>query len=345
MIVSFNIPTYNRAGYLKKSLEKIVKQIEELHLQDQGEINLSDNASTDNTKEVWDNCVSKHPSVKFSYKRNERNMGPDENFISAMHMATGQYSLLWGDDDYLKDGGLSHIMDLIKYGERNNVSIILSSTSVIDANGKFLYEKCFLREDVDEMLVDFSDINQIRGYFFLLKDMGGLLSFISAVIYKTSILGDIPYNKELMGTHYAFLNYWWGWLAKGKKLYYNRNSFIDETVQYQPAYGFGVDRFLVDYNGFLKVSKLFEPKVSREFLFAFQNLHSYKKMRRLIIRQKCQFKERVEPLIKICGYGDLETSELYHDTSKASITKEMLLVLTPSWFYSISVDIKKWFGQ
>ena len=174
MIVSFNIPTYNRAGYLKKSLEKIVKQIEELHLQDQVEINLSDNASTDNTKEVWDNCVSKHPSVKFSYKRNERNMGPDENFISAMHMATGQYSLLWGDDDYLKDGGLSHIMDLIKYGERNNVSIILSSTSVIDANGKFLYEKCFLREDVDEMLVDFSDINQIRGYFFLLKDMAEL---------------------------------------------------------------------------------------------------------------------------------------------------------------------------
>jgi abequosyltransferase len=341
MIVSFNIPTYNRALFLKKSLEKIVKQIEELHLQDQVEINLSDNASTDNTKEVWDNCVSEHPSVKFSYKRNEKNMGPDENFLSAMHMATGQYSLLWGDDDYLKEGGLKRIMELVDYGKQNDVHIMLSSTCVINSEGNYLHEKNFLREDIEELLVDFSDISQVRGYFFLLRDMGGLLSFISDVIYRTSIIEEIEFDKSFVGTHYAFLNYWWGWLSKGKKLYYSKKSFIDETEQYQPAYGFGVNRFLIDYNGYIKVAKLFNEIMAKEFLYAFQNLHSYKKMRRLIIRQKNDYQTSIEPLARYCGYDNYEICELYSDTSTKNLCKELLLSIMPSWIYRGIVKIKK----
>ena len=345
MKLSFNIPTYNRAKFLAISLKKIANQIEELNLQDQVEINLSDNASTDKTKEVWDNCLILHPTIKFTYKRNEKNLGPDMNFLSAMNMATGKYSILWGDDDYLKEGGLKRIFEIIDYSERHDAQIMVSSTSVIDANGKYLYEKHFLREDVDDILVDFSDANQARSYFFLLKDMGGLLSFISDVIYKTSIIKELPYDEDFTGTHYAFLCYWWGWLAKGNKLYYCKKSFVDETIQYQPAYGFGVNRFLVDYCGYMKVAKFFEKKLAKDFLYAFQNLHSYKKLRRLVIRQKNEFVERVEPLVRECGYGFFELNELYFDTSKKSILKDSFLAFVPTWIYSSIVKMKKWFGR
>lgn len=118
MKLSFNIPTYNRSKYLRKSLELIMSQIEELHVEDSVEVNLSDNASTDNTKEVWDECVSRHPKVKTFYHCNVQNLGPDRNFLTAIKMANGDYSLLWGDDDYLKEGGLNRIFELIEYGKK-----------------------------------------------------------------------------------------------------------------------------------------------------------------------------------------------------------------------------------
>ena len=345
MKISFCIPTYNRSKYLAISLNKIVSQIEELHAENDVEVNLSDNASTDDTKEFWDKVVSSHPKIHFSYKRNEENLGPDRNFLSAMNMAQGEYSLLWGDDDYLKEGGLKRIYELIEYGEKNNVQIMVSSTSVIDANEKPLFEKNFLRKDIKEMLVDFSDIHQARSYFFLLKDMGGLLSFISDVIYKTSIIKELPYHEEFIGTHYAFLNYWWGWLAKGNKLYYSNISFIEETVQYQAAYGFGINRFMVDYRGYEVVSRLFNDETMRkEFLYAFQLLHSYKKIRRLCIREKEAFIRIVDPLVRLYGLDDSELIELYDDTSLKSLLRELTLKLIPSKLYIKLVNLKKCFG-
>lgn len=329
MKLSFNIPTYNRAKYLAVSLEKISCQIEDLKLHNQVEINLSDNASTDNTREVWDNCVKLHPSIKYTYKCNEKNLGPDRNFLSAMHMANGEYSLLWGDDDFLKEGGLKRIMDLIDFGETNSVEIMVSSTSVIDANGRFLHDKYFLRDDIDELLVDFSDINQVRGYFFLLKDMGGLLSFISDVIYKTRIIYDIKYNDAFTGTHYAFLNYWWGWLADGHKLYYSRVSFIDETVQYQAAYGYGVKRSLVDFDGYLLIAKLLLTNVqwALDFKNAVLKTHSVFVYRFIYLGEKRKFKKMLESRLRECGCSNL--TEFYQSCSFNSIIKSLVYCILP----------------
>ena len=238
MRISFNIPTYNRAKYLKQNLDILTTQIKELHKEDEVEINISDNASTDETKQVSEACIAANPQLHISYHCNEKNLGPDGNFIAAMHLAKGEYSLLWGDDDFLKEGGLERIFELAGYGDNNDIQLMLSSTSLYDKDGNYKGEKPFLRADINELTVDFSDLTQARAYFFLLKDMGGMLSFISDVVYKTSIINEITFDEDFMGTHYAFLCYWWGWLAKGKKLYYSNQSFLKETLQYQPAYGY-----------------------------------------------------------------------------------------------------------
>lgn len=123
MRISFNIPTYNRSDYLKKNLEIILSQIYELHKENEVEINISDNASTDNTEIICNAFISKNKSIHINYNRNNENLGPDANFINSMKMATGDYSLLWGDDDFLKEGGLRRIFELVNFGESNDIQI------------------------------------------------------------------------------------------------------------------------------------------------------------------------------------------------------------------------------
>lgn len=326
MKISFNIPTYNRAKYLEWNLNTLVHQIKELHKEDEVEINISDNASIDDTRRISESYISSYPELHISYHRNERNLGPDGNFITAMHLAKGEYSLLWGDDDFLKKGGLARIFELVDYGEKNNIQLILSSTSVFDANGKYLFEKYFLREDIHELTVDFSNESERRAYFFLLKDMGGMLSFISDVIYKTSIINSIPFDKDFMGTHYAFLCYWWGWLFKGNKLYYSRQSFLKETYQFQSAYGLGVDRLMVDYNGYLLIANklICNEQLKHDFLAAFQNLHSLYNLINLINGESKKFKELVIPALKQCGFNDNDLATLYAFCSTKNQIKRLL---------------------
>ena len=137
MKISFNIPTYNRAKYLKKNLDILTAQIKELHKENDVEINISDNASTDDTKSIVETFISAYPEIHISYHCNAKNLGPDGNFITAMHLAKGDYSLLWGDDDFLKDGGLARIFELVVYGEKNNIQLMLSSTSIYDKDGNY----------------------------------------------------------------------------------------------------------------------------------------------------------------------------------------------------------------
>ena len=342
MRISFNIPTYNRAKYLKKNLEIVTAQIIELHKETEVEINISDNASTDETKQVSEACIAAHPQLHISYHRNEKNLGPDGNFIAAMHLANCEYSLLWGDDDFLKEGGLARIFELAEYGDKNDVQIMLSSTSIYDKNGKYMNEKNFLREDIEELTVDFSDLNQARAYFFLLKDMGGMLSFISDVVYKTSIINEIPFDEDFMGTHYAFLCYWWGWLAKGKKLYYSNRSFLKETVQYQPAYGYGVDRVMVDYKGFLIISeKYFKKTLFKDFCSAFQNLHNLLNVLYLVNGEEMKFKADLEPIMKQFGVRTSYLEELHNFCGTRSTFKLFCYSIIPNSLLNFLKNRKK----
>lgn len=330
MKISFNIPTYNRAKYLKKNLDILTTQIRELHKENDVEINISDNASTDNTKSVSEAFISAHPELHISYHCNEKNLGPDGNFITAMHLAKGDYSLLWGDDDFLKDGGLARIFELVEYGEKNNIQIMLSSTSVYDKDGNYMCEKPFLREDIEELTVDFSDITQVRAYFFLLKDMGGMLSFISDVIYKTAIINEIKFDDDFMGTHYAFLCYWWGWLAKGNKLYYSSKSFLNETGQYQPAYGYGVNRVMIDYKGYtLIANKFFNGVIKKDFLLAFQNLHKKLNVLYLVNGEKENYEKLLIPKMKECGVCAEDITEINRFCNTSSILKLLLYSVIP----------------
>lgn len=332
MTLSFCIPTYNRLRFLQKNITILMQQIKEEGLEKEVEICISDNHATDGTEEYCRQLVDNNQGITITYKRNEENLGPDRNFLSAMHMAKGEYSMLWGDDDFLRKGGLRRIFELISHGRANDIQIMLSSTNVIDAQGKQKFVKNFLREDIKEYTVDFSKPEEARSYFFLVKDMGGLLSFISDVIYKTSIIEEIPFDDRFIGTHYAFLCYWWGYLAKGKKLYYSSIPFLDETGQFQAAYGYGVDRLLVDYYGYTVIAEeCFKNSSIKaiDFLQTMQHLHSDFISSMLYLAEPTGFNKYIVPKMKECGVSIPEMNCLYDFCSLKNIIKMLMYKILP----------------
>lgn len=255
--LSINIPTYNRDVFLKKNISIIIDQLRTDDLVNDVEINVSDNASTDTTQEIVRELIDKNPDISITYHRNEVNEGPDVNFIKAMHMATGEYSILFGDDDFFEPQAIRNIFGMfIKYTE---TAIFVSNRISVNSNDEFVRKQAFLREDVESQTFDFSHKNDIRAYFSLVRDLGGVLTFISSVIYKTSILRDVgEYNSDCNGTCYSFLFYFWTSLARGKQLTYLNEYFVRATTigVTNNNYGIGLKRLLVDTEGLSRIASI-----------------------------------------------------------------------------------------
>ena len=113
-LLSICIPTYNRAEYLEKSLESIIRQ-PEFH-SDDVEVVISDNCSTDNTEDLCRKYEKQYSN--FHYFRNEVN-NHDKNFPTAMKWANGQFVKLMNDTVLYYPDAIYNMLLLIK----NNLDI------------------------------------------------------------------------------------------------------------------------------------------------------------------------------------------------------------------------------
>ena len=107
--LSFCIPTYNRASYLRETLGYIIDQAD-----DSIEIVISDNASSDNTEEVVKEAKLRFPNI--TYFRWPENMGADRNYLKTVELARGDYCWFMGSDDGIKKGALKKVLEELKDG-------------------------------------------------------------------------------------------------------------------------------------------------------------------------------------------------------------------------------------
>lgn len=271
MLLSICIPTFNREKYLKENIDEIISQIVELP-PNTVEICISDNASTDSTKELIYYYVNKYPQLTIRYNLNNINLGADRNFIIAMQMATGSYSWLIGSDDVIVLDSINEILNYLNHNReigiilfnRINCSINMEPWSTKD-------QSTFLREDIENQIFDFSKRFEEKYYYTLCRSFGGVFSFISSVVYSTNAIVSIPICEKAIGTNYSFLYYWLKYLKTGKKVHYIKNELV-KCRHGLESFGSGFQRQLVDYKGIKKISDLvFNDKVdSLEFLSIFK---------------------------------------------------------------------------
>ncbi len=76
------------------------------------EVIISDNASTDSTRDICDEFSKKDDRVR--YVRQSSNMGATANFSEVLTRASGQYFMWLGDDDWIDPSYVSHCIVLLE---------------------------------------------------------------------------------------------------------------------------------------------------------------------------------------------------------------------------------------
>jgi abequosyltransferase len=337
--LSICIPTYNRVKYLKKNVDIIIAQIRQINYFNI-EICIADNFSDDSTEITVKKIIDNNKDITIKYKKNDSNLGADRNFITAMNMASNEYSILWGDDDFFKEGALEFIVNLI--GENQEISIFFSNRDLVDGFGNFIKNQIFVRNDIKSFLIDFSKEEQVRSYFALSRSIACLLSFISSVIYKTKIIYEREFDKSFIGTQYAFLFFWWHHLMDGNKMLYTNISYINCTVRVPGWVAKGTEAILYDYKGFILVAnKIFHNSSLRlDFLKVINYGHDLIQLRNTLIIKRKMFLNELYPRLIECDWNKDLLKKLIKENSIKYLFKNIIAQLIPPFLLRYIIDLK-----
>jgi abequosyltransferase len=111
--LSITVPTYNRAPRLRQCLAMLEAQIAELDDPClEIEVLVVDNASTDETPAVVE--AERARFARFSYVRNDRNLGIDGNIHRCSQLASGTWVQFLSDDDILLPGALRQVVSKLR---------------------------------------------------------------------------------------------------------------------------------------------------------------------------------------------------------------------------------------
>ncbi|MGL5964197.1 MAG: glycosyltransferase family 2 protein, partial [Fusobacteriaceae bacterium] len=160
ILLSILIPTYNRENYLKKALEKFFEQITD-DFKDKIEILVSDNCSIDNTQELLKRFqkISEDKKINFKFSKNSENLGADGNFLKLINESKGKFCWIFGDDEFLLDGGLKKIIPLLT----DEVGLLHLSNKIKDKENR-IFSK-----------------NEAQNF---IKEINYMISFITANIFN-----------------------------------------------------------------------------------------------------------------------------------------------------------------
>lgn len=116
MQIDILIPTYQRADSLLENLEHILRRMREEGVESHYRIIVSDNASTDHTERVVRALMGRieGSGARISYQRNGENIGLEGNAVRVATLATSDFVLWCGDDDFIAEGYLRFLVDTIR---------------------------------------------------------------------------------------------------------------------------------------------------------------------------------------------------------------------------------------
>ncbi|MDP3883011.1 MAG: glycosyltransferase family 2 protein [Candidatus Staskawiczbacteria bacterium] len=244
ILLSIAIPTYNRASFLENLLNNILPQVKES--KERLEVCISDNNSTDNTREVVMKFKEKYPDL-IKYNKNEKNLGVDGNILLVLGMCEGDFIWTFGDDDSVKAGGLNTVINFVKNScnKDTGLAVLRVESYAID---KKTGQKIIYTNTLDKTKPEIFKIDK--------KDIVGLtypaIAFISVLIFNNKVL------KEMMAEDRALIEQGIGTshihiflivLLFLKYPYINGIAFNKDVVcQEMPRYKFFIeDKFMLHY--------------------------------------------------------------------------------------------------
>ena len=147
--LSICIPTHNRSNCLHNCLESIYRS--KINSNIKFDVCISDNASTDNTKELVESYMSK---INIIYHRNHENLGLGLNILKSVELSNSEFAWIIGNDDMLFENSLTSVENLFKkYPE---VDYFFVNSSHLSSEYVFKYPQPFDLHNLPENMVPFS---------------------------------------------------------------------------------------------------------------------------------------------------------------------------------------------
>lgn len=190
--VNILVPTYNRANYLRETIQSVLVQTYE-----NIEVLVFDDASPDNTPSVMAEFLAE-PRV--AYVRHSTNLGMAGNWKAAIEAATGEFFCLLNDDDTLEPDFIESLL----FPLLNNEDLILSFCDhwIMDSKGLRLCEESekntrqWNRSSLEGRLQDFA--------YSALVDRS---SYIGATLFRRSTVISDFIDERAKGFADAWLFY------------------------------------------------------------------------------------------------------------------------------------------
>jgi len=165
-LLSFTIPTFNRADLLDECLAEHVPIAKKYEIS----IYITDNCSTDNTYDVVKKWKSEYSSIE--YFKNNENIGPDANFQKALEYPNSKYIWLLGDSYKLPLQGIEFLMNYLENNEQHFDMIVFNLNNNINIKSQ-----------------TYTDKNN------LLNDLGALMSCISTLVFSKKLIENANFDK------------------------------------------------------------------------------------------------------------------------------------------------------
>lgn len=133
MLLSFVIPTFNRAYKVRRAINSVLKQVDDTTLT---EIVVVDDGSTDGTEDQLQPLVAEN---QIRLIKHVANKGVAAAKNTGILNSKNKYIVLLDSDDLLDDGGLRYLIDLV---QKDEYDLIFSGTKLL-RNGTLLYDPSF----------------------------------------------------------------------------------------------------------------------------------------------------------------------------------------------------------
>jgi glycosyltransferase involved in cell wall biosynthesis len=172
--LSICIPTYNRVDLLKHSLPLVISACRNKNV----EIIVSDNASTDGTKDFMNAIIHENPTIR--YYCNKKNLGFDGNFINCYRRACGEYVLLLSDDDFIIENQLDNLLYAL-----DSKPVIVQCGHKLGNRYKYTRNNMYVYDDKN----------------LFMEDTGIWITFISGLVIKNEYIKEINNIFQYSGSN------------------------------------------------------------------------------------------------------------------------------------------------
>ena len=204
-LVSIGLPTYNRAASLKRAVESVLAQ-DYKNL----ELVISDNASTDETKDICEDYSRQDSRVR--YIAQPVNKGGAANFQAVLDESRGEFFMWLADDDWLDRSYVSRCLAVLC--EQSDYRLVCGRGKYFK-DGKFCFDELDINllenSGADRVLSFYRQVGMNGAFYGLMRrravklparsNMGGDWIFVARLAFEGKIvtLPDVFVNRSVIG--------------------------------------------------------------------------------------------------------------------------------------------------